>query len=97
MDSSDTPPFLTNTAYCWSHHTYEDMPEDHFRVCQECFHVFPTAASLLADHRVMMTDIWKRTFRSGLCTRKDYKIGLAAASKTAVEDIASCPHCIHDW
>lgn len=70
-------------VHCYSHE--EDEPDDPcYRVCGECFHVFPTAADLVRDHnaevQVMMA-----------------KWGGSLLVAADVEEIFSCPWCSHDW
>jgi len=35
--------------FCWSHYVIEPMPDNCFRVCGECMHVFATEADLIRD------------------------------------------------
>lgn len=69
--------------HCYSHG--EDEPQEPcYRMCGECYHVFPTAADLVRDHneevRIMM-DKW----------------GGSLLVATDVADIFSCPHCVHNF
>lgn len=74
--------------WCWSHGRSEPMGADIYRMCGECFHVFPTEAELIADHNRELAEMRKRHSDEASAEMPD---------ATSGEEIWSCPHCIHDF
>jgi hypothetical protein len=69
--------------HCFSHD--EDEPgEPCYRLCGECFHVFPTAGDLVQDHNAEVQVMMAR-WGGNLLMAAD------------VGEIFSCPWCAHDW
>lgn len=70
-------------THCYSHGEDEEQSPA-YRICGECYHVFPTAADLVHDHnaevQVMMA-----------------KWGGSLLVVADAGEIFSCPWCSHDW
>jgi hypothetical protein len=82
---------MTQQTFCQVHWRYEDTT-DAYRICGECFHVFPTAQALLDDNNKEMEESHTRSIRANDIP-KDSKF----EPIRDVEQIHSCPHCCHDW
>lgn len=76
--------------HCDAHAVDEPLGSDPFRVCGECFHVFPTVDALLADHAALVERL-----NGEQLPFTPYAPPLVA--KTDPAQITCCPHCAHDW
>lgn len=75
------------TSYCYTHHQEEDVFENPYRICGECFHVYNTPESLIIAYN---EDITEEMIDA---------CGNTPPIKTLeeVETIFFCPVCIHDF
>lgn len=70
-------------THCYSHHV-DESDVGAWRVCGECFHVYPTAEAL--------REAWADVTADGY--------GLPPGTDVIappVEQIHACPYCLHDW
>jgi hypothetical protein len=76
---------MAETSYCFIHHEDEPVPQDCFLICYECKHVYRTPQDLVNEHNAAMDMI--------------HELGEKWTPVTVerVEDIYSCPVCIHDF
>lgn len=83
-----------NTAdldHCLSHGV-DESEAGAYRICPECWHVFPSAAALLADHAALVERLNAAPPAppSGL-------FGGQMAAETDPERVRYCAHCGHDF
>lgn len=85
------------TSYCAVHGIYETVPDDTFRICGECNHVYPTAKDLVD----LYNQEGRRVTRSMMAeTQTDLntpgEVG-EWVDKVKVADVFMCPVCNHDF
>jgi hypothetical protein len=73
--------------HCISHDEDEKITSGTFKVCFECFHVFPTIKDLVDAEEAMRKEMADAGYET-------YKKNLSVFSTL---EIRSCPFCSHDW
>lgn len=70
-------------SFCHCHHRYEPVPEDVYRVCFECGHVYGTAADLVD------------AYNAAVGTTPP--VGRVQMDEDDADKIFFCQHCVHDF
>lgn len=72
-------------SFCYSHYRLEHVPDDVYRVCGECGHVYPQEINLRLD---FLADYNYRATQESAPLLQEAPSG---------EEIFFCQHCIHDF
>jgi len=80
----EVPPMTV--VHCWIHHQDEEVPEDVYRICFECSHVYTTPESLIISYNSDLDELNQKAL---------FPIPV---KKLGEEDtIFFCPECLHDF
>jgi hypothetical protein len=79
-------------SFCYCHYVAEPIPGDVHRICGECFHVYPTAQSLVDAYNREINHI-------ELIPLVDFPPDEPMTPKTLeqVDEIWFCQECLHDF
>lgn len=75
-----------NSIHCWIHDIDEDIPDDVYRVCFECSHVFATPESLVIAYNEDIPEL-----------NKQIQTSILVKTLADVDSISFCPECLHDF
>lgn len=85
-------------GYCYFHDSYEpDNPC--YRICGECFHVYPTAENLIDVYNTVGRELEQFVKRMGVPSHQCTPLcgGHQHVTETDAEMIFFCPYCTHDF